>query len=187
MSQSNSPQSLATARMGGVLAALGMAMASAPAWAACQISLGYSPASSPVPSLTVASVAVLATALGALAWSRRSGMGSAGRKLLLLAVCGSAGLLAVQTGDGLIQTVRAAGPYEFNNPVGGTVSDNAMPDGTTSVTVSNTSGVPVRIVSNSNANAPGSCQPGSVVAPGGSCTTNAVCTPPPGPGNQGSV
>lgn len=171
---------------GSTLAGLGTALVSAPAWAACEFSLGYSPASSPVPGLTVASVAVLGATLGALAWARRSRMAGAGRKFLLLAAWSSAGLLAAQMGDGLVQAVNAAPPYAFSNPAGGTVADSNLPSGTTSVSVSNTSGVPVRIVSNSNANAQGSCQPGAVVAPGGSCTTNTVCTPA-NPGNQGGV
>lgn len=171
---------------GSTLAVLGTALVSAPAWAACEFSLGYSPASSPVPGLTVASVAVLGATLGALAWSKRSRMAGAGRKFLLLAAWSSTGLLAVQTGDGLVQAVNAAPPYAFSNPAGGTVADSNLPDSTTSVSVSNTSGVPVRIVSNSNANAPGSCQPGAVIAPNGSCTTNALC-PEPGGGTGGGI
>lgn len=157
-------------------AVLGTAIVCAPAWA-CEFSVSYSPASSPVPGLTVGSVVVLGATLGALAWAKRSRMAGAGRKFLLLAAWSSAGLLAVQMGDGLIHSVNAAPPYTFSNPAGGTVSDSDVPETTRSVSVINTSGVPIRISRNLSFDDPGTCEPGSIVPPGGSCTATVVCGP----------
>ncbi|WP_422842505.1 midcut-by-XrtH protein [Acidovorax sp. M2(2025)] len=151
----------------------------------CQVSLGYVaatlPGAAPVPGLTSFSMAVLAALLGGLAWhSQRTRRGA---KTWAVALWASAGLLGMQGGDGLVQAVRAAGPYEFNNPAGGTVADAAIPYASPAplLTVTNTSGVSIRIASNANAAETGSCAVGATLAPGSSCTTAAVCAAPPPP------
>jgi len=149
----------------------------------CQVSLGYVaaalPAAAPVPGLTSVSMAVLAALLGGLAWhSQRTRRGA---KAWAVALWASAGVLGMQGGEGLVQAVRAAGPYEFSNPAGGTVADAAIPYASPAplLTVTNTSGVSIRIASNANAAETGSCAVGTTLAPGSSCTTAAVCTAPP--------
>ncbi|MGF6212860.1 hypothetical protein ABIE32_002739 [Comamonas sp. 4034] len=77
--------------------------------------------------------------------------------------------------------VRAAGPYEFSNPAGGTVSDTQVPyaNPAPTLTVSNTSGGRIKITSNGNASETGTCAVNAELAPGASCTTQAyACTPP---------
>lgn len=149
---------------------------------ACQVSLGYVAAAlpaAPVPGLTSVSMAVLAALLGGLAWhSQRTRRGA---KAWAVALWASAGMLGVQGGDGLVQAVRAAGPYEFTNPAGGTVTDATIPYAipTPLLTVTNTSGVPVTITSNTNPAETGTCTVGATIASGSSCTTAAVCLAPP--------
>lgn len=150
---------------------------------ACQISVGYGPATIPpaapsaVPGLTLFSVGILAAALGVLAWHKRP---RGGHKAWAVALWASASLLGMQGGDGLIQAVRAAGPYEFSNSSGGIVADSSIPYANPAplITITNTSGVNVKITSNANAAETGSCTTGANIAPGGSCTTSAVCSAP---------
>lgn len=149
----------------------------------CQISIGYGAAavagSTPtaVPGLTLLSVGILAASLGVLAWHKRPGAS----KMLALALWTSAGVLGMEGGNGVIQAVRAAGPYEFSNPSGGSVVDNAIAYSSPAplITITNTSGVAVKITSNANISESGSCTVGSQIAPGAACTTSAVCSGPP--------
>lgn len=173
----------------------GAAAADAPAWAQsmCQISLGYAPVvtSSPpgptaVPGLGMTSIGLLVATMGVAVWRKNRIAGRNGRQFLSVALLASAGLLLTQGADGLVQSVRAAGPYELSNPMGGTLAFNDIPASTPAptITVTNTSGVALRITQNANGNETGTCIPGMALAPNGSCTTQAVCPmpPPPSPG-----
>lgn len=173
-----------------ILTFAGMAGCALPALADtaayCRISLDYAPAlaataaPTAVPGLTLFSVGILAATLGIFAWHKRPAAG----KVLAVALWASAGLLTAQGGDGLMQAVRAAGPYEFTSTTGGTLADASMPyaDPSPLVTVTNTSGVRVKITGNTNTAEAGSCTVGAEIAPGGSCTTQSICDPGTGGG-----
>ena len=91
-----------------------------------------------------------------------------------------AAFFSVAGADSVVSSVRAAAPYEFSNPSGGTVTDNAITFASPSplVTVTNTSGVRIRIATNGNPSDTGTCAVGSQLALGASCTTQAVCPVP---------
>ena len=104
----------------------------------------------------------------------------------MMAVVGMAGALGLSAlgGGSLVEAVRAAGPYEFSNAAGGTVADSgvAYADPAPVLTVTNTSGVRIRITANGNATETGTCALNQELAPGASCTTQAyACTPPAQP------
>lgn len=159
-----------------------MAQASA---SLCNFSLAYAPvlaqvpaAALPVPTLTLLSLGILSAAVGVVAWSKAS---SAKKKMLSVAVMGAALGLSALGGNGLVQEVRAAGMYAFSNAQGGVVADAeiAYADPAPVFTISNTTGVKLKIVSNANAQEAGTCAAGAELAPGASCTATAVCPTPP--------
>lgn len=149
---------------------------------ACQISLAYSPvatvplpsAVSAVPGLGLLGVGALAAVLGVMAWRKQ---GKNGHRALSIALLAGAAFLAMHGSDSLIQSVRAASPYEFNNANGGTVTDTniAFAKPSPTITVTNTTSGRIKISSNANAAETGTCTPGAEIAPGGSCTTQSVC------------
>lgn len=154
---------------------------------ACQISLAYAPVALPpvvvvppapivsaVPGLGMVGVAALVAVIGIVAWRKRP---AGGHKALSIALMAGAALLATQGGGSVIQAVRAAAPYTFSNVAGGTVADAdvAFAQPATLLTVTNSTSVPITITSNANGSETGSCTVGTQVAPGGSCTTQAVC------------
>lgn len=101
----------------------------------------------------------------------------------MMAVVGMAAALSLSAlgGGSLVEAVRAAGPYEFSNAAGGTVADSGVvyADPAPLLTVTNTSGVRIRITANGNTAETGSCALNQELAPGASCTTQAyACTPP---------
>ena len=159
-----------------------MAQASA---SLCNLSLAYAPvlaqvpaAALPVPTLTVLSLGILSAAVGVVAWSKAS---SAKKKMLSVAVMGAALGLSALGGNGLVQEVRAAGVYAFSNAQGGVLADAeiAYADPAPVFTISNTTGVKLKIVSNANAQEAGTCVADAELAPGASCTATAVCPTPP--------
>lgn len=169
-----------------VVASTGMFGLASSAWAqvesSCAISLNYVPAiaagsgASAVPGLTLLGTATLGLLIAAMAWRQR-------RKGVMHRIMASAGLtaalaLGAMGSSPLIDSVRAAGPYEFNNASGGTVADNQIDaiGPVLPVTVSNTSGVRVRITANLNAEESGTCKVNAEIAPGSSCTALPVCT-----------
>ena len=174
----------------GILAAGAGASWSAMAQAAagmCELAVGYAPlsvvtppvaaAATPVPTLAVLSVGILSAALGVVAWSKtKAGSGKAMSVVLLAASAG----LALQGGQGLVREVRAAAPYNMDKAAGGTLSDSTIPYASPAptLTLTNTTGVPLKITSNGNAADTGTCTVGSTVAPGGTCTAVPVCTAP---------
>lgn len=166
------------------LAAIGLAGFSMSAYAqSCSISVGYQAAVSnnisSVPSLGTLGLAALAAALGILAWRKRHTLDREGgvRKWMPAVLLASAGILGMQGGNGFIQSVRAAGPYEFSSPTGGTVEDlnMAYEEPSPVITITNSSGKRIRISSNANPDETGTCVVGAEIAPGASCTTQAVC------------
>ena len=168
--------------IGAGFAPLAMAQASA---SLCNMSLAYAPvlaqvpaAALPVPTLTVLSLGILSAAVGVVAWSKAS---SAKKKMLSVAVMGAALGLSALGGNGLVQEVRAAGVYAFSNAQGGVVADAeiAYADPAPVFTISNTTGVKLKIVSNANAQEAGTCVADAELAPGASCTATAVCPTPP--------
>ncbi len=168
--------------IGAGFAPLAMAQASA---SLCNLSLAYAPvlaqvpaAALPVPTLTVLSLGILSAAVGVVAWSKAS---SAKKKMLSVAVMGAALGLSALGGNGLVQEVRAAGVYAFSNAQGGVVADAeiAYADPAPVFTISNTTGVKLKIVSNANVQEAGTCVADAELAPGASCTATAVCPTPP--------
>lgn len=168
-------------RTSALLASAGIAMpALAQSVIRCKISLDYSAvataAATPtaVPGMTLFSVGILAAVLGVLAWHKRPGAG----KVLAAALWASAGLLTAQGSDGLVQSVRAASPYYFSATSGGTVSDTFQSPiyEAPAVTVTNTSGVRIKITGNTNKDESGSCTVGTEIAPNGSCTAAPACS-----------
>lgn len=168
-----------------VLMLIGAASA-LPAWAqstatACTIALDYIPVVVPVPpsatavpGLGMLGVGALAALIAVMAWRKgRAG----GHKALSVALMAGAALLATQGSDSLIQAVRAAAPYEFNSATGGTVADAniAFASPSPQITVTNTTTARIKITTNANSDAADGCAVGTEVAPGGSCTTQAVC------------
>lgn len=155
----------------------------------CEISLGYAPAitaplgvATAVPGLGMLAVAALAALVAGLAWRHRH-QGGMHRMMAVVGMAGALGLSALGGGS-LVEAVRAAGPYEFSNAAGGTVADSgvAYADPAPVLTVTNTSGVRIRITANGNATETGSCALNQELAPGASCTTQAyACTPPAQP------
>lgn len=148
---------------------------------ACKISLAYSPvavvvpaSTSPVPGLSWLGVGVLAAVLGVVAWRKQ---GKNGHRALSVALMAGAALLATHGGDSLVQSVRAAAPYELNNASGGTLTDTdvAFAQPSPVLTVTNTTSARLKITSNANANDTGTCAPGTEIAPGATCTTQAAC------------
>lgn len=165
---------------------LAAAAGAVPAWAqstanACKIALDYSPvvvtvppSATAVPGLGMLGVGALAALIAVMAWRKgRAG----GHKALSVALMAGAALLATQGSDSLIQAVRAAAPYEFNSATGGTVADAniAFASPSPQITVTNTTTGRIKITTNANSNAADGCAVGTEVAPGGSCTTQAVC------------
>ncbi|WP_423456562.1 midcut-by-XrtH protein [Ottowia sp. VDI28] len=166
------------------LAAIGLAGFSMSAHAqSCGISVGYQAAVSnnisSVPSLGTLGLAALAAALGILAWRKRHTLDREGgiRKWMPAVLLTLAGILGMQGGNGFIQSVRAAGPYEFSSATGGTVEDlnMAYEEPSPFITITNSSGKRIRISSNANPDETGTCVVGAEIAPGSSCTTQAVC------------
>lgn len=164
---------------------------SSSAWAqsaagVCEISLGYVAVAAPplitptaVPGLTLLGVGILGGLVAAFAWRSRH-KGAFNRLMSVMLMTGAA-VLAVAGGDSLVNVVRAAGPYEFTSTTGGTVADTqiAYADPAPILTVANTSGGRIKIISNGNASETGTCTVNAELAPGASCTTQAFsCTPP---------
>lgn len=157
------------------------------AWAqtspvACQISLGYSRVAPPppltttsVPSLTVVGVGILAMTVGIAAW--KYGGKSSGKKMLSALLVTGASIAMFSGGDSMITAVRAAGAYVFDNSAGGAVTDANILFANPSplITVTNTSGSPIKITSNGNTSESGTCTVGAEIPAGGACTTQAVC------------
>lgn len=146
----------------------------------CEISLSYagiviSPVgeSTPVPSLTMLGVGILGAIVAAIAWRLRH---KSVMNQLFSAMLMSAGIiLCLVSDDSLINQVRAAGPYEFTSPTGGSVVDNQIA-GTASgpiITVTNTSGRRIKITANANPAEAGTCNVNSEIAAGASCTAQA--------------
>ena len=172
---------LRAARLVPVIAAF----AASASWAqdasrSCQMALGYSPVAAvppptAVPGLTMVGIGVLAALFAAVAWRNRHKGGFS--RLMSVGLVAGATMLSVAGGDSLITAVRAAGPYEFSNAAGGSVTDTTITFASPSplITVTNTSGSRIKITSNGNASESGSCAVGAELAPGGSCTTQAVC------------
>ena len=168
--------------IGNSLALLGGAGLALPSMAqttgACSISLGYAPVATavsvaPVPSVTTLGVLALSAIVAGVGVVKfKSTRNKALMGLALAATC-----LGVVPSDGRAQATVA---YVFNLATGGVFSDSTIPYTATPAlqAVTNTSGVPQRIVSNANAADSGTCLVGAVIAPGASCTTMPTCTAP---------
>ena len=151
----------------------------------CSISLGYAPlvtvsAATPVPSFTTLGIVALSVVVACVGLMKFKSM--RGKALMTAGLIATASF-GIHQGDGLIREARAAVAYVFDSPTGGTVADAAVPYADPAVlqTLTNTSGVAVRIVSNANPADTGTCQVGSTIPAGGSCTTLPACTPPATP------
>ena len=180
----SSAKFLKLARVGAVfsVAASGWSVWAQTSAAACQISLGYSPVATipppvitSVPSLTMVGVGILAMLVGVSAW--KYGGKNARRKVLSALLVTGASISIFTGGDALITAVKAAGPYEFDNAAGGSVIDTNIIFSSPSplITVTNTSGSPIKITTNGNTTESGTCTVGAELAAGGSCTTQAIC------------
>ena len=122
-----------------------------------------------VPSLTMLGVALLAAAVGFLAWRQGKFPGA---RFMAIALVAAAAMLANHGGGGLVQKAYAAVvEVILSNPAGENVTASAN-DGD-EVTFRNTSGVPLRI--GSITPAPAACGEGTVIPPDGTCTTTASC------------
>ena len=144
----------------------------------CAVALSYAPlpSSAAVPTLNIIGLGVLGAAVGVIGWRRTRHKGV---KALSVVAMASAVALAMHGGEGVIREVRAAGPYALVQALGGVLSDTFVYATPTPIqTVTNTSGVPLRITANDNVDETGSCTVGTILAPGQSCTTAPVCTPP---------
>ena len=154
-------------RGGFATIAMGLVVVSERAWAqTCEISVGYASLAAAVPGLSIAGLGILAAIVGIAMW-RKKKENTAVRML-------SIGILAGAIGLGLMggNSVVAAGPYEFNTPSGGLVADTVpYQNPAPLISISNTSGQPVRITANGNASEIGSCTVGAQIAAGASCTT----------------
>lgn len=161
------------------------ALSASASWAqdasySCQMALGYSPVAAvppptAVPGLTTVGIGVLAALLGAVAWRNRHKGGFS--RFMAVGLVAGAAMLSLAGGDSLITAVRAAGPYEFSNAIGGSVTDSTITFASPSplITVTNTSGSRIKITSNGNTSESGTCAVGAELPAGGSCTTQAVC------------
>ena len=144
----------------------------------CAVNLAYSPVvATAVPGLGMLGVGTLAGLIGVMAWRKRK---SGSLRALSVVFMMGAAVLATQGGNSLVQTVRAADPYAMDSSTGGTVATTmnlAAVPGTQ--TVVNNTAVRMKIVTNANSSetAAGSCAVNAEIAPGTSCTTQAVCTP----------
>ncbi|QIL80751.1 midcut-by-XrtH protein [Diaphorobacter sp. HDW4A] len=146
---------------------------------ACQISLGYAPVPVPpatdvssVPGLTMSGIGLLAVLFGFVGWKLSGKNGS--RKLLSVFLIAGALTTFFLSSESI---VRAAGPYEFSDVNGGVLTDTQIAFATPSplITVTNSSGKRMRITTNGNSVETGTCIIGSELAPGASCTSEAVC------------
>lgn len=168
-----------------VLAAWGSS-AWAQAAGSCQMSLSYMPAvSTPVgaatavPGLGMLAVGALGALVAGVAWRKRH-QGGTHRMMTVVGLAAALSLSALGGGS-LVEAVRAAGPYEFSNVAGGTVADSGVvyADPAPLLSVTNTSGVRMRITANGNTAETGTCAVNQELAMGASCTTQAyACTPP---------
>ena len=161
-----------TFQTAGLAAVLATLAAAGPAWAqTCTYDLTTVAVPPPanVPSLSMLGVALLAAAVGFLAW--RQGR-FPGARFMAIALVAAAAMLANQGGGGLVQQAYAAVvEVLLNNPDGQTVSASAE-DGD-EVIFRNSTQVPLRI--SSITPAPAACGEGTVIPPGGVCSTTASC------------
>ena len=169
------------------LAAVSLGSMAATSWAqgvpnACQIALDYSASAvpppvaaaiTPVPSMTLIGVGVLGAVVALAAWRNKR----LNQPMAVLLMASGVAAFSAGTGGSLIQAVRAAAPYEFSNAAGGTVSDAEIAFATPSpfISVTNTSGVSITLTGSANPAEAGTCVVGADLAPGASCTTQAVC------------
>lgn len=153
----------------GLIVTLATAGNSAWAQRACFYSITTIPdvAATPVPSLSMLGVALLAAVTALVAWRRGKFPGA---RFMALALVTAAGVLANQGSGGLVQQAYAAA-LSLTNPAGGTfhVSDRF---GET-VTITNNSGAPLRI--RSMVPALTGCTEGSILGVGASCSGVAAC------------
>ena len=167
----------------GTLAALPAFAQSAAQAYSCTVNLAYAaapiiatpPSATAVPGLGALSVAALAGLIGWMAWRKRKTGGF--RAMSVMFMMGAA-VLATQGGNSLVQSVRAANPYSMEEAAGGTVATSmnlaAIP---APQAIVNNTAVRMRITTNANPSetAAGSCAVNAEIAPGDSCTTQAVC------------
>ena len=167
----------------GTLAALPAFAQSAAQAYSCTVNLAYEaapliatpPSATAVPGLGTLSVAALAGLIAWMAWRKRKTGGF--RAMSVMFMMGAA-VLATQGGNSLVQSVRAANPYTMEEAAGGTVATTmnlaAIP---TPQAIVNNTAVRMRITTNANSSetAAGSCAVNAEIAPGDSCTTQAVC------------
>lgn len=171
-------------RLGYASALIAGVALSANSWAqsasACHMSLTYAPVPPPaaVPGLTMTGIGLLGAAFAVVAWRNRRRAGFS--KLMAVTLMSGVALFSVLGGDSFVSTVRAAAPYELSHPPGGTLADALIAFSSPSplVTVTNTSGIRQRIISNGNALETGTCTVGAELAAGATCTTQAVCPVP---------
>lgn len=121
----------------------------------------------PVPSLSMLGVALLAAAMAFVAWRRGKFPGA---RFMAIALVAAAAMLANQGGGGLVQQAYAA-VVSLTNPAGESLTTSHS-DGE-AVTFTNNSGAPL-IISSVTPALPG-CDDGSTLAIGASCTGTAVC------------
>ena len=167
----------------GTLAALPAFAQSAAQAYSCTVNLAYEaapliatpPSATAVPGLGTLSVAALAGLIAWMAWRKRKTGGF--RAMSVMFMMGAA-VLATQGGNSLVQSVRAANPYSMEEAAGGTVATSmnlaAIP---APQAIVNNTAVRMRITMNGNRSetAAGSCAVNAEIAPGDSCTTQAVC------------
>ena len=125
-------------------------------------------AATPVPSLSMLGVALLAAAIAFVAWRRGKFPGA---RFMAVALVAAAAMLANQGGGGLVQQAYAAVLVSLTNPAGETLTID--PSSGQTVTFTNNSGAPLVIRSVTPALA--GCTSGSTLAIGASCSGTARC------------
>lgn len=154
------------------------AAACTPALALAQASnvvVSYAPLASSVPTLGEWGALGL-SALVALA-ALRALRKKQGSRVVMGLTLAAAGLFAAGQGAGLVGNAVASIAFEMNNPAGGTVQ---LPIGYGVRPVTNTSGVPLRVLSvtpdMSRDDPATTCQAGTVLPPGASCNVQTFET-----------
>lgn len=162
-------KSIQTLGKAGVVATIA---AAGTAWAqtcSYEITTAAVPVPANVPSLSLLGVALLAAAVGFLAWRQGKFPGA---RLMAVALLAGAALLANQGGGGLVQRAYAATlEVLLSNPAGET--QGAVVANGDTILFRNTSGASLRV--SSITPAPAACGEGTVIPPGETCATTASC------------
>lgn len=151
-------------------AAVLTALATGQSVAMAQVVVQYGPVDvASVPTLSEWGMIIMAVMLaGVAAYAMRK---NANSKTIMSFALGAVGLLSVALGNHVIKDAWATPAFVMDSPTGGSVTP--IPLGVGSISVRNTTQVPLRIISVTPVevrNAPETtCDPGAIVAPAGTC------------------